>query len=89
LRDAHHIQETSDLVHVTILNPKETLYEGRVKSVSFPGESGDFEVQEFHKPTISMLRKGDVVLDMRRAIGVERGIVRVQDDKVIALVEQQ
>ena len=76
------------MLHVTILNPKETLYEGRVESVSFPGESGDFEVQEFHKPTISMLRKGNVVLDMRTAIVVERGIGRVQEDEVIALVEQ-
>ena len=74
------------MVRVTILNPKETLYEGEVKTVSFPGSDGDFEVMEFHKPVISLLRRGNVVLDMKRAIPIEKGIVRVLHDEVVALV---
>lgn len=75
------------MVHVTILNPKETLYDGEVARVSFPGSSGDFEVLEFHKPAIGLLRKGRIVLDFSRVIPVDRGIVRVLRDQVIALVE--
>ena len=76
------------MVNVTILNPKETLYEGQVQRVVFPGESGDFEVQEFHKPVISLLRKGRIILDLRQAIPVNKGIVRVIHNEVVALVEQ-
>ena len=76
------------MLSVTILNPKDTLYDGQVDSIVFPGESGDFEVQEFHKPAISLLRKGQIVLDMSRVIPVNKGIVRVLHDQVVALVEQ-
>lgn len=75
------------MVRVSILNPKETLYDGEVERVVFPGAGGDFEVLEFHKPAISLLRRGQIVLDLAKAIPVSRGIVRVLHDQVVALVE--
>ncbi|MDT8390237.1 MAG: hypothetical protein RRC34_06990 [Lentisphaeria bacterium] len=76
------------MIRVTVLNPKETLFAGEAESATFPGASGDFEVLEFHKPTISLLRKGRIVLDRQRGISVQKGIVRVIHDEVVALVEQ-
>lgn len=76
------------MIHVTILNPKETIFEAETESAIFPGACGDFEVQEFHKPTISLLRQGRIILGLKSGINIRRGIVRVIHDKVVALVEQ-
>lgn len=76
------------MIHVTILNPKETIYTGEAHSVILPGDSGDFEVLEFHKAAIGMLRRGDILLDGVRRIPVQTGAVRFHKNELFALVEQ-
>ena len=73
---------------VMILNPKWTIYEGEAKSVSLPGEEGEFEVLDFHKPIISLLIKGEIVIDWKKSIPISKGIVKMYDDELIALVEE-
>ena len=76
------------MIQVTILNPKETLFSGEAERIALPGDCGDFEVLPFHKPLISLLRKGRIVMDGGRQIAIKQGIVRVSEERVVALVEQ-
>jgi len=76
------------MLRVTILNPKETLFAGEAESVILPGDKGDFEILPFHKPLISLLRGGRIVLNGDRGLPISRGVVRVEHDQVVALVEQ-
>lgn len=76
------------MIHLTILNPRETLFDDDVNGVLVPGDLGDFEILSYHKPLISLLRRGKFVLDGTRVIEVARGIVRVHHDRIVALVEQ-
>ena len=76
------------MIHVTIMNPDATLYEGEVAGVVLPGDRGDFEVLRFHKPLIGLLRSGRIVLGGGRSLPVKRGVVRVNHDRLVALVEQ-
>lgn len=73
---------------VTILNPRRTLYEGEAKSVFLPGDLGEFEVLEFHKPIISLLRQGEIIIDWNRSVAISKGIVRMHGSELVALVEE-
>lgn len=73
---------------VTILNPKRTIFEADAKSVFLPGDSGEFEVLEFHKPIISLLRQGEIVIDGAKSVAIEKGVVRMYNNELVALVEE-
>ena len=73
-------------LHVVITGAERVLFDGTAVSVTFPGERGTFEVLGLHRPLISRLRAGTVLVD-ERPIPIRRGIVRVADDVVTAVVE--
>lgn len=75
------------MIKVSIVNPKESIFEGSAASVRLPGDQGEFEILAFHKPVISLLRRGDIVLDGSQAIRIGRGVVRVHNNEIVALVE--
>ena len=73
---------------VKILNPKRTIYEGEAWSVFFPGDLTEFEVLELHKPIISLLRQGDIVIDWNKHISISKGIMNMYKNELVALVEE-
>jgi F-type H+-transporting ATPase subunit epsilon len=75
------------LLDVTILSPKEILFEGQAKSIIFPGEQGVFEVLAYHKPLLSRLISGIMLVD-DKSFPIRRGIVKVNKNKVTVIVEQ-
>jgi len=75
------------MFNVSILNPRKILFEGEAWSVFLPGSTGEFEVLELHKSIISVLKKGEIVIDWDKSIYINKGIVKVKDDKLVALVE--
>jgi len=73
---------------VTILTPARTLYEGDVWSVFLPGTSGEFEIMNNHKPIMSLLKEGQIVLDWKKAVPLKKGIVKAFHNEVVALIEE-
>lgn len=73
----------------TILTSDKILFEGDVWSVFFPGAEGEFEVLEWHKPILSLLRRGNIVIDGTKKVPVERGAMRMSGDELVAVVEEQ
>ena len=73
---------------VTIINPRRTIYEGQAESVFLPGEEGEFEILEFHKPIISLVRKGEIIIDRNKYIAISKGVVRMRQNELVALVEE-
>ncbi len=71
----------------TILTQARTLYEGGAWSVFLPGANGEFEVLEFHKPIVSLLRSGDIIVDWETKIPIRRGAVRMDGNELVAVVE--
>lgn len=76
------------MLKISVLNPRQIIYEGEAKSIFFPGDQGEFEVLMFHKPLISLLRKGAIIVDWKIKIPIHKGVVRVNNDQVVALVEE-
>ena len=71
---------------VLITGPERVLYSGTARSAMFPGEQGEFEVLPLHRPLISRLIAGKIVID-GRTLSIRRGMVQVADDVVTAVVE--
>lgn len=74
------------MLDVLVLTTKEILFEGRAYNAIFPGEMGVFEVLPFHKPLLSRLISGIITID-DLSLSVAKGIVKVQSNKVTAIVE--
>ena len=72
---------------VTILNPKQVLYEGEAKSVFLPGDLAEFEILDYHAPIVSLLRPGHVVVDGSVRIPVDRGMVQFDRNVCMILTE--
>jgi len=72
----------------TIMTSHNTLYEGPVWSVFLPGAAGEFEVLESHRPIISLLKEGRIIIDWEKKIFIRRGAVMVSHDELAAIVEE-
>ena len=71
---------------VFITSPHRVLFDGTARSVTAPGERGTFEVLPLHRPLVSRLLAGIITVD-ERELSIRRGVVRVADDAVTAVVE--
>ena len=74
------------LLEVTLVTPEGILFEGNAQSVILPGTKGTFEILPHHKPLLSRLLKGEVSIDGRQ-FPVQRGVVRVGLNRLVAIVE--
>lgn len=78
-------------LHMQIVSPTGTLFEGEADSVSLPGTMGPFTVLPRHAPIISALDKGVVVYSddagNRHEIAVSGGFAEVKDNVVTVAVE--
>ncbi len=73
---------------VTILTPAEIIYEGEAWSVFLPGNECEFEIMDNHKPIMSLLMEGQILLDWKKTVSLKRGIVKSFHNEVVALIEE-
>ena len=74
------------MLEVTLLTPSRVVYEGEAGRVIVPGEKGIFEICPFHKPIVSRLLPGRVVVD-RKIFRIKHGIVQVNRNRVGLIVQ--
>lgn len=74
-----------------IITPDKKLFEGSVKSATFPGSEGSFGVLDNHAAMIATLKEGKVQLiednNNKIEFTVKGGVVEVSKNKVIVLAE--
>lgn len=76
------------MIHLEIITPDTTLFEGEVNSVKLPGTGGSFETLSNHAAVISSLEKGTIVVKTdagNQEFEVTGGIVEVLDNKIKVL----
>jgi F-type H+-transporting ATPase subunit epsilon len=80
------------MLDIKVISPSESLFEGKVSHVTFPGELGSFAVFPMHAPIISSLKKGDIVCfpenKQEVTIHIESGFVEIKNDIVTVCVEK-
>ncbi len=74
------------MIEVSVINQAQVIFEGVANSVVLPGDYGAFEVLPFHWPIVSLLKKGEIVID-DMGFPISRGIARFGEEKLVALVE--
>lgn len=74
--------------NVSIVSPGGMVFEGKVQRAIFPGGNGTFEILVNHKPLLSRLRSGTIVVD-NKEIPISQGVVRVLSNQVLAIVERR
>jgi len=76
------------MLKVSILTPNRILFEGEAWSVFLPGATGEFEVLEFHKSIVSLLRKGNIIIDGDKEIPIKKGAMRMSGNELVAIAEE-
>lgn len=71
---------------VSLLTPRQELYNGTARSIIAPGEEGVFEVLPFHKRFLSRLIAGVLFID-NTSYKLQRGILKVNQNKVTIIIE--
>lgn len=70
-----------------IVSPSRVIFEGKARSLMLPGEQGCFEVLPFHKPLISRLISGKIIVGAG-IVPIRRGIAGVNHNKATVIVEE-
>lgn len=78
-------------MHLQILTPEESLFDGEAAAVQLPGEDGSFEILNQHAPMIASLSNGRVRVKFKdqaepQYFAVDSGFVEVLDNNVVVLV---
>jgi F-type H+-transporting ATPase subunit epsilon len=76
------------MIALTILNPRDVVFEGDVESLFLPGDKGEFELLPFHAPMVSLLKDGDIVIDWKTRISIKNGIAKILNDECVVLLEE-
>ncbi|MBN1687898.1 MAG: hypothetical protein JW893_02235 [Candidatus Omnitrophica bacterium] len=71
-----------------IREKEEVIFEGEASSVLLPGTDGEFEVLDFHKPIMSRLKKGSIIVDNKKELRIKSGIVKMDHQNLVAVVEK-
>lgn len=85
--------KSSDIIYknkmldVIVVSPKRAIFSGKAKSIIFPGEKGVFEILSFHKPVLSRLIRGNLVID-GITFPIRRGIVGFNHNKAYVIIEE-
>ena len=74
------------MIQVAIINQAQVIFEGIATNVILPGDYGEFEIMQFHWPIVSVLIKGEIIID-QMGFPISRGIARFGEEKLVALVE--
>ena len=75
-------------MYLELITPDETLFEGEVISVKYPGTKGKFETLNNHAAMISSLDKGTLTVRTEggdKTFEINGGVVEVLDNKIIVL----
>lgn len=75
------------MIDVIIYNPEKVIFEGKAKSLIFPGERGVFEVLPYHKPMLTRLVSGKVIVD-EHIFPIRCGIVGINHNKATVVIEE-
>ncbi len=78
-------------LHLTILSPEKKIFDGEVKSVTFPGTMGLFTILPQHAPIVSSLREGSLVYVAKDGsehnLDIKGGFVELSSGVISACVD--
>jgi len=77
-----------DNFHCVILSPKNLIFESEVNSLFIIGDRSEYELLAYHYPLIGLVQKGDIIIDWKRRVPIQSGILRFFANECTILVEE-
>jgi F-type H+-transporting ATPase subunit epsilon len=77
-------------MHLEIITPEKKVFEGEVRTATFPGADGSFQVLDNHAPIISLLKAGSLAYGTKEGsntVNITGGVVEVLNNNVIVLAD--
>lgn len=78
-------------LHVRVVSPSQTVFEGEAVAVVAPAWDGEVGILPGHAPMIALLGAGMMAIDLtgggNERIFLDRGVIKVEDDRVTVLSE--
>mgnify|MGYP000984434783 CR=1 FL=1 len=78
-------------MHLEIVTPDTSVFEGEVSLVQLPGLDGSFEILNNHAPMIAVLKKGQVKIETMaketKFFDVNGGVLEIVNNKAVVLAE--
>ena len=78
-------------MHIEIITPDTTVFQGEIAKVRVPGKKGSFQVLNDHAPIISTLEKGQVIMvspsGEEKIYEINGGVIEVKNNNIILLIE--
>ena len=71
-----------------VVSPRRVLFDNAVDRVFLDGDDTEYELLSFHAHLVGVLQKGTIVIDNKKAIPIEKGIVRFYENQCLILVEE-
>ena len=79
------------MLHVAVISPEQTLFEGEATSVVAPAHDGEVGILTGHAPMMALLGRGTLRLSSsagERRFTVSGGFLQVVDDQVRVVTEE-
>ena len=79
------MDNTNQLLYVTVKNPSGTQYQGHAESVTSYNNGGIFDVMGYHTNFISLIKNAVIIHEKEKkdiTIPVENGIIKVYENTV-------
>ncbi len=80
----------SNWIKLDIVTPEQSIFSGRVKSVTAPGIEGELGIFPHHAPLITILKAGEKRIDRgneKVCVAVGGGFLEVTPDHIIVLAD--
>ena len=78
-------------MHIEIITPDTTVFQGEIAKVRVPGKKGSFQVLNDHAPIRSTLEKGQVIMvspsGEEKIYEIDGGVIEVKNNNIILLIE--
>ena len=71
-----------------ILSPNNLVYENEITSLFLTGDRGEFELLAYHYPIVSVLAKGNIVINNSEKIPIAGGVMRFFANECTVLIEE-
>ena len=70
-------------LHLSIVSPEKSVFDGEVKIVTLPGAIGSFSIQPGHAPSVSSPKAGTLAYttmdDEEHTLDIQGGVVEMSD----------
>lgn len=77
-------------LHLSVVSPEKTIFDGLIKSVTLPGTIGSFTILPHHAPIVSSLKPGVLSYltedNEEHALDIHGGFVEMSDGEVSVCV---